>query len=87
MSNILTELKLIYYLGLDTFQLYCLFACCMTFIFIKNHENEIILGVLEVYWFQKLVIQSFRCKKKLLNLSRNNSQGCPLHFSNRNLGS
>ena len=49
-SNILTELKLIYYLGFDTFQrLYSSFACCMTFIFIKNHANKIILGVLGVY--------------------------------------
>ena len=48
-SNILTELKLIYYLSLNTFQLYCSFACCMTFIFMKNHENEIILRVLGVY--------------------------------------
>ena len=53
-SNILTELKLIYYLGLDTFQLYCSFAWCMTFIFIKNHENKIILGVLGVYrWLHR----------------------------------
>ena len=47
----LTELKVIYYLGLDTFQRYCSFTCCMTFIFIKNHENKIILGVLGFYWW------------------------------------
>ena len=51
-------MKLIYYLGVDTFQLYSSFACCMTFIFIKNHEKkDFLVRVLGVYrWLHSMPV-------------------------------